>query len=157
MPLSSSETFAKRPSIFLPVRKTVNSQGYSELWEPIKTREKLLSTDLANTNQSYPEETNWTVSMQKLYCATEDKKYQWGHLVIIFKLGLGIWASLATGYWQLLPKVKVFTQTLAQRGWGYNLISTSSCRTERTWRWHAVDPIEMTRIFVNRWRWPWCH
>ena len=37
--ISSSETFAKRRAIFLSVRKTVNSQGYSELWEPIKTRE----------------------------------------------------------------------------------------------------------------------
>ena len=36
----SSETFAKRRAIFLSVRKTVNSQGYSELREPIKTREK---------------------------------------------------------------------------------------------------------------------
>ena len=36
---SSSETFAKRRAIFLSVRKTVNSQGYSELREPIKTRE----------------------------------------------------------------------------------------------------------------------
>ena len=32
-------TFAKRRAIFLFVRKTVNSQGYSELREPIKTRE----------------------------------------------------------------------------------------------------------------------
>ena len=37
--ISSSETFAKRCAIFLSVRKTVNSQGYSELREPIKTRE----------------------------------------------------------------------------------------------------------------------
>ena len=37
--ISSSETFVKRRAIFLSVRKTVNSQGYSELWEPIKTRE----------------------------------------------------------------------------------------------------------------------
>ena len=29
--------------------KTVNSQGYSEFWELIKTREKLLFTDLVNT------------------------------------------------------------------------------------------------------------
>ena len=36
---SSSETFAKRRAIFLSVRKTVSSQGYSELLEPIKTRE----------------------------------------------------------------------------------------------------------------------
>ena len=35
----SSETFAKRRAIFLFVRKTVNIQGYSELREPIKTRE----------------------------------------------------------------------------------------------------------------------
>ena len=35
----SSETIAKRRAIFLSVRKTVNSQGYSELREPIKTRE----------------------------------------------------------------------------------------------------------------------
>ena len=35
--ISSSETFAKRRAIFLSVRKTVNSQGYSELQEPIKT------------------------------------------------------------------------------------------------------------------------
>ena len=47
--ISSSETFAKR-AIFLSIRKTVNGQGYSELREPIKTREKLLSTDLVNTN-----------------------------------------------------------------------------------------------------------
>ena len=37
--ISSSETFAKRRAIFLSVRKTVNSQVYSELREPIKTRE----------------------------------------------------------------------------------------------------------------------
>ena len=37
--ISSSETFAKRRAIFLSVRKTVNSQGYFELREPIKTRE----------------------------------------------------------------------------------------------------------------------
>jgi len=37
--ISSSETFGKRRAIFLSVRKTVNSQGYSELREPIKTRE----------------------------------------------------------------------------------------------------------------------
>ena len=37
--ISSSETFAKRRAIFLSVRKTMNSQGYSELREPIKTRE----------------------------------------------------------------------------------------------------------------------
>ena len=37
--ISSSETFVKRRAIFLSVRKTVNSQGYSELREPIKTRE----------------------------------------------------------------------------------------------------------------------
>jgi len=37
--ISSSETFAKRRAIFLSVRKTVNSQGYSVLREPIKTRE----------------------------------------------------------------------------------------------------------------------
>ena len=37
--ICSSETFAKRRAIFLSVRKTVNSQGYSELREPIKTRE----------------------------------------------------------------------------------------------------------------------
>ena len=37
--ISSSETFAKRRVIVLSFRKTVNSQGYSELWEPIKTRE----------------------------------------------------------------------------------------------------------------------
>ena len=37
--ISSSETFAKLRAIFLSVRKIVNSQGYSELREPIKTRE----------------------------------------------------------------------------------------------------------------------
>ena len=38
--ISSSETFAKRRAIFLSVRKTVNSQGFSELiWGPIKMRE----------------------------------------------------------------------------------------------------------------------
>ena len=37
--ISSSETFAKPRAIFLSVRKTVNSHGYSELREPIKTRE----------------------------------------------------------------------------------------------------------------------
>ena len=37
--ISFSETFAKRRAIFLSVRKTVNIQGYSELREPIKTRE----------------------------------------------------------------------------------------------------------------------
>ena len=35
----SSETFAKRRAIFLPVRKAVNIQGYSKLREPIKTCE----------------------------------------------------------------------------------------------------------------------
>ena len=38
--ISSSEIFAKLRAIFLSVRKTVNSQGYSKLREPIKTREK---------------------------------------------------------------------------------------------------------------------
>ena len=37
--MSSSQTFAKRRAIFLSVRKTVKIQGYSELREPIKTRE----------------------------------------------------------------------------------------------------------------------
>ena len=37
--ISSSETFAKRRVIVLSFRKTVNSQAYSELREPIKTRE----------------------------------------------------------------------------------------------------------------------
>ena len=37
--ISSSDTFAKRRAIFLSLRKTVNSQGYSELQEPIKRRE----------------------------------------------------------------------------------------------------------------------
>ena len=37
--ISSSETFPKRRAIFLSVRKTLNSQGYSELREPIKARE----------------------------------------------------------------------------------------------------------------------
>ena len=37
--ISSSETFAKRRAILLSVRKTVNSQGYSELPDAIKTRE----------------------------------------------------------------------------------------------------------------------
>ena len=37
--LSSSETFATRRAIFVSVRKTVNIHGYSELREPIKTRE----------------------------------------------------------------------------------------------------------------------
>ena len=41
--ISSSETFAKRRAIFLSVRKTVNIQGYSELREPIKTRENCYS------------------------------------------------------------------------------------------------------------------
>ena len=45
----SSETFAKQRAIFLSVRKRVNSQGYSELREPIK----MLSTDLVNTNNNY--------------------------------------------------------------------------------------------------------
>ena len=36
---SSSETFAKRRTIFLSARETVNIQGYSELREPIKTLE----------------------------------------------------------------------------------------------------------------------
>ena len=34
--ISSSETFEKRRAIFLSIRKTVNIQGYSKLWEPIK-------------------------------------------------------------------------------------------------------------------------
>ena len=38
--ISSSE---KRRAIFLSVRKTVNRQGYSELREPIKTRENCYS------------------------------------------------------------------------------------------------------------------
>ena len=33
------ERFFKKRAIFLSVRKTVNIQGYSELQEPIKTRE----------------------------------------------------------------------------------------------------------------------
>ena len=37
--MSSSQTFAKRRAIFLSVGKTVKIQGYSELREPIKTRE----------------------------------------------------------------------------------------------------------------------
>jgi len=37
--ISSSETVAKRRAIFLSVRKTVNTQEYSKLREPIKTRE----------------------------------------------------------------------------------------------------------------------
>ena len=37
--ISSSETFAKQCAIFLSASKTVNIQGYSELREPIKTRE----------------------------------------------------------------------------------------------------------------------
>ena len=37
--ITSSEIFAKRRAIFLSVRKTVNMQEYSELREPIKTRE----------------------------------------------------------------------------------------------------------------------
>ena len=37
--ISPSEIFAKRRAIFLSVRKTANIQGYSELREPIKTRE----------------------------------------------------------------------------------------------------------------------
>ena len=36
--ISSSETFAKQCVIFLSICKTVNSQGYSELREPIKMR-----------------------------------------------------------------------------------------------------------------------
>ena len=35
----SSETFANQRAIFLSVGKTVNIQGYSQLREPIKTRE----------------------------------------------------------------------------------------------------------------------
>ena len=35
--ISSSETSVKRRTIFLSIRKTVNIQGYSKLWEPIKT------------------------------------------------------------------------------------------------------------------------
>ena len=34
--ISSSETLTKRRAIFLSVHKTVNIQGYSKLWEPIK-------------------------------------------------------------------------------------------------------------------------
>ena len=48
--ISSSKTFPKRRTIFLSVRKTVNIQGYFKLREAIKT----LSTDLVNTNKSYP-------------------------------------------------------------------------------------------------------
>ena len=79
--ISSSETFAKQRAIFLSIRKTVNIQGYSKLQEPIKMRincypliwkilisytprifqitganqnaQKLLSTDLENTNIIY--------------------------------------------------------------------------------------------------------
>ena len=39
--ISSSETLVKRRAIFLSVRKTVNSQGYSELREPESKREKI--------------------------------------------------------------------------------------------------------------------
>ena len=42
-----SETFAERRAIFLTVRKTVTGAN------AIKTREKLLSTDLVNTNNLY--------------------------------------------------------------------------------------------------------
>ena len=41
--ISSSETFAKRRAICVSVRKTVNSHRYSELREPIKTRENCYS------------------------------------------------------------------------------------------------------------------
>ena len=51
--ISSSETFAKRRSIFLSVRKTVNIQGYSELRRANQNPRKLLSTDLVNTNNEY--------------------------------------------------------------------------------------------------------
>ena len=44
--ISSSETFAKRRAIFLSVRKTVNTQGYSDLRE-------LLTTHLVNTKYIY--------------------------------------------------------------------------------------------------------
>ena len=37
--VSSSETFAKRRTIFLSVHITVNIQEYSKLQEPIKTNE----------------------------------------------------------------------------------------------------------------------
>jgi len=50
---SSSETIAKRGTIFLTIRKTVNIQGYSKLREPIRTPEKLLSTDLVNAKTTY--------------------------------------------------------------------------------------------------------
>ena len=43
-------------------RKTVNSQGYSELREPIKTREKVLFTDLVNTKIKINFQLcNWTI------------------------------------------------------------------------------------------------
>ena len=51
--ISSCETFAKRRAIFLSVRKTVNIQGYPKLREPIKTREKFLSTKRLNTTNNY--------------------------------------------------------------------------------------------------------
>ena len=35
----NSGGYIPRSEVFLSVRKTVNSQGYSELREPIKTRE----------------------------------------------------------------------------------------------------------------------
>ena len=37
--ISCSETFAKRCTIFLSVRKTMNIQGYPKLREPIKMHE----------------------------------------------------------------------------------------------------------------------
>ena len=51
--ISSSETFTKQHAFFLSIRKTVNIQGYSKLWEPLKTQ-KLLSTDLVNTKVIHP-------------------------------------------------------------------------------------------------------
>ena len=48
--ISSSETFVKRRTIFLSIRKTVNIQGYSELQEPIKTHH----FSLRSQNSEYP-------------------------------------------------------------------------------------------------------
>ena len=51
--ISSSETFAKRRTIFLSVGKTVNIQGYSKLQGANQNARKLLSTDLVNTKNGY--------------------------------------------------------------------------------------------------------
>ena len=50
--ISSFENVLKQTSSWLSGSKTVNSQGYSESWEPIKMHKKLLFNDLVITTNN---------------------------------------------------------------------------------------------------------